>query len=178
MKKKQKNFYQALAVMIGYIIGVGMFGLPFIVARTGVFIFVIYLIFFGLIQYLLHLIYANIIVTTGRYHRLVGYSEKYLGKTGKYFAFVAKMIGNLGALLAYIIITGTFLYELLGSTVGGSPFLYSTLIFIFGAIVVFYGLKTIAKFELVMSSLLIIIVFFIVLKGWGDIKLTNFTGAN
>ena len=54
-----KDILRAVAVMIGYIFGVGMFGLPFVVAQGGVVPFLIFIIFFGGVQYFQHMIYAS-----------------------------------------------------------------------------------------------------------------------
>ena len=126
----RKNFLQALAVMIGYIIGVGMFGLPFLISKAGILTFFVFIILLGFVQYLLHLIYANLIIVSDGYHRLPGYAEIYLGKKGKIVVFVAKLVGSYGALIAYIIITGIFLNQLLSQYFGGSEFLYATSLFI------------------------------------------------
>ncbi len=170
-----KDFFKATAVMIGYVIGVGMFGLPFVVAKAGYVPFLIFIGVFGMVQYLQHLIYANIIVVTKGYHRLPGYAGLYLGKNGKTIIFIAKMLGNFGALLAYIIITGVFLYQLLGASLGGSEFIYSTILFFICAALVYSGIGAIARAELLMSGLLIAVVIFIVIKGWGAVTAVNFT---
>ena len=174
INKRENNFYYATAVMIGYIIGVGMFGLPYVVAKAGLVIFFVFIIGFSLIAYLLHLIYADTIISTDSDHRLPGYAAKYLGEGGKYLAFSAKMIGNLGALLAYIIITGIFLHELLGPILGGTEFMYATALFVIGAVIVYYGIKTISKSELLMTGLLLLVVILIVQKGWCAVEAANF----
>lgn len=174
MIKRSKNYYHAIAVMVGYIIGVGMFGLPFLTAKAGILSFFILLFTLGAVQYLIHLIYANLIIETPGYHRMPGYVGIYTGKWGKISVFIAKLIGNYGALLAYTIISGTFLYQLLGKTLGGTPFIYSTLIFLLEAIIVFFGIKMIAKTELFMSALLFLIVGLMAAKGWGVISTENF----
>jgi len=115
--------------MVGYIIGVGMFGLPFVVAKAGLLTFFCFLLFLGPVQYLLHLIYANIICVSNNSRRLPGYAAEYLGKKYKAFVLVAKLTGNFGGLLAYIIITGIFLHELLSPYFGGSEFMYATVLF-------------------------------------------------
>lgn len=127
--KRPKNYYLAAAVMVGYIIGVGMFGLPFLVSRAGLLSFIILIAVLGLVQYLLHLIYANLIVVTEGYHRMPGYAEIYLGRRGKIIVFIAKLVGNCGALLAYIIITGIFLNQLLEPRFGGNEFIYASILF-------------------------------------------------
>ncbi|MCG2695728.1 hypothetical protein L6248_02240, partial [Candidatus Parcubacteria bacterium] len=172
--KKPKNYYLAAAVMVGYIIGVGMFGLPFLVSRAGLLSFIILIAVLGLVQYLLHLIYANLIVVTEGYHRMPGYAEIYLGRRGKIIVFIAKLVGNCGALLAYIIITGIFLNQLLEPRFGGNEFIYASILFFVEAIIVFFGTKMIAKTELVMSGLLILVVALIAVKGYGEAEPSNY----
>ncbi|MBU4319367.1 MAG: hypothetical protein KKF30_19070 [Proteobacteria bacterium] len=172
--KKPKNYYLAAAVMVGYIIGVGMFGLPFLVSRAGLLSFIILIAVLGLVQYLLHLIYANLIVVTEGYHRMPGYAEIYLGRRGKIIVFIAKLVGNCGALLAYIIITGIFLNQLLSPYFGGNEFIYASILFFIEAIVVFFGVKIIAKTELFMTGLLILVVALIAVKGYGAIEPSNY----
>jgi len=171
---KSKNYYRAIAVMVGYIVGVGMFGLPFLTAKAGVFSFFLFLIGLGLAQYLIHLVYANLIIETPGFHRMPGYVDIYLGKKGKIAVFIAKLIGNYGALLAYIIITGSFMHQLFGNYFGGTPFIYATIVFGIEALVVFWGIKLIAKIELYISILLFIIVGLMVFRGWEVISIKNF----
>lgn len=170
----RKNYFQAIAVMVGYTIGVGMFGLPFLISKAGILTFFIFIILLGSVQYLLHLIYANLIIVSDGYHRLPGYAEIYLGKKGKIVVFIAKLVGSYGALIAYIIITGIFLNQLLGQYFGGSEFLYATLLFIIEAIIVLFGIKMIAKAELFMAALLLLVVLFITIKGWPAIQFSNY----
>ncbi|MCD4761331.1 hypothetical protein K8R32_00015, partial [bacterium] len=70
--KKRKVFYEAIAVMTGYIIGVGMFSLPYLTVRAGLVSFFLFLVGLGYVQYTIHLIYANLIVVTRTYHRMPG----------------------------------------------------------------------------------------------------------
>jgi len=170
----RKRFFQALAVMVGYTIGVGMFGLPFLVSRAGILPFFIFIVLLGSAQYLLHLIYANLIVVSEGYHRLPGYVNIYLGKKGKIIVFIAKLIGNYGALIAYIIITGIFLNQLLSQYFGGSEFIYGTLLFLVEAVVVFFGIKAIAKAELFMTGLLLLVVLFITIRGFPAMNFANY----
>lgn len=176
--KKRKIFYEAIAVMTGYIIGVGMFSLPYLTVRSGLVSFFLFLIGLGYVQYTIHLIYANLIIVTRTYHRMPGYVGIYLGKTGKYLVFVAKLLGNYGALLAYLIISGEFLYELLNSMLGGSPMVYSTGVFIFSGLVIYFGIGMIARVELYMAGLLILVVGFMVIRGWSVIDGENFAILN
>lgn len=176
--KKDKNYWQAVAVMIGYIVGVGMFSLPFLIARSGWLVFVVMFLGLGSVQYLIHLIYANVIIANPGYHRLPGYVSKYLGHKGKLLAFFAKIFGNYGSILAYLIISSIFLQQLLSPFFNGSLFFYATLIFLFGAFVVFNGIKTISKIELYMSVLLFLVVGLMAIKGYGSISPENYEILN
>ncbi|MEA3464330.1 MAG: aromatic amino acid transport family protein [Patescibacteria group bacterium] len=174
MFNKPKNYYKAMAVMVGYIIGVGMFGLPYLINKAGILTFFIFVIILGFAQHLLHLIYANLILVTKGYHRLPGYVGMYLGKDGKRLVFIAKMIGNYGALLAYIIITGIFLHQLLSPYFGGSEFLYATILFALEATVIYFGIGMIARLELFMTGLLLLAVILIAWRGWEAIDINHY----
>jgi len=50
-----KKFFQALALMIGHIIGVGIFSLPFIAAKVGIVMMLFYLLFY--VRWLFYLNY-------------------------------------------------------------------------------------------------------------------------
>ena len=174
MKSSNKHFFQATAVMIGYIIGVGMFGLPYLVSKAGVLPFFFFMVILLPVQYLLHLVYASMIVSTKTYHRLPGYAGIYLGEGAKIFIFIAKMIGNMGALLAYIIITGVFLNELLSPLFGEHEFIYASVLFALEAAIVYFGIGMIAKAELFMTALLVLVVFFIIARGLPFVEADNF----
>lgn len=171
---KSKNYYHAVAVMFGYTIGVGMFSLPYLFHRAGVAAFFVFVPLIALIQYSLNLIYANLIVATKNFHILPGYAEIYFGRRGKIFVFVAKIIGDFGALTAYTIATGLFVHELFSPLWGGSEFFYGTLVFFVEALVLLWGLKMMARVEFFMSSLLLFAIFFIVFKGIGFVDLNNY----
>jgi len=176
MEEKNNRFkmFQAVAVMVGYIVGVGMFGLPYLTTKAGFIAFFLFLIGLGFIQYLIHLVYSNLIIVTDSFHRLPGYVEKYLGKKAKNIAFASKMIGNYGALLAYFILIGIFLNELFQGYFGGTPFVYTIIAFIVSTIIVYFGIGIMAKAELVMSFLLFFIIIAMATRSFSSIESINF----
>ena len=174
MFNKPKNYFKAIGVLIGYVIGVGMFGLPLLVSQAGVLNFLLFLLGMGLLQYFVHLIYMNLIVVTPDFHRMPGYAGLYLGSWGKHLVFSAKVLGNIGSLLAYIIISSTFLYTLVSPLLGGSELIYGIVLFSFEALVVFFGISTVASVELGMTILLTLVVAMIVAKGAPVVEMSNF----
>jgi len=169
-----KNYFYAVATLIGTIVGVGIFSIPFVVNKSGIILLFIYLPLLGLVQYFLHKIYAEIILSTKEKHRLPGYAEKYIGKKGKILAFIISLLGSYGSLLAYIIIGGIFLHELLGPVLGGSIFSYSLILFAIQTAIVLSGLKLIASVELGMAGLLLAVIGLLVWRGWGYVNPENF----
>lgn len=159
---------------MGTIIGVGLFTLPFIINQAGVMPLFVYMIGLAVIQYFLHLLFAEVVLSTKEKHRLPGFAEKYINKRSKKFAFLIEVIGAYGSILAYIIIGGLFLHQLLGPYLGGSIFLYSTGIFVLVSLITFFDIKLIAGTELVLTALLVMAIGLIAWRGFGQIQFSNY----
>ncbi len=169
-----KNYILAVATLIGAIIGVGLFAIPSVVNKAGVAPFFIYLAVLAVAQYYLHLLFAEVILSTKTKHRLPGLAGKYIGAKSKTLSFVIDIVGSYGAILAYIIVGGLFLRQLAAPYFGGSVFLYSTLIFAVVSLIVFFDIKMIAGTEFVLTSLLIVAIGLIAWRGFGHIRLDNY----
>lgn len=169
-----KEFYGAVATLVGTIVGVGAFGLPYVVAKSGFLIGLIFLFIISGVVLLLHLFYGEIVLRTPGKHRFVGYAEIYLGRWGKRLTTFTATIIIYGALLAYIIVGGKFLSTIFGR----SEFFWSLIFFVVCAGAIFLGLKVVTKIEIFMSFFLIGIVFLIFVKGWPSINFDNLTNLN
>lgn len=156
MMQTTKNYFFAVSVLIGQIIGVGIFGLPVLIAKAGILSLLFFIVFIGFVQYFIHLTYANIAMVTHGYHQMPGYAEKYLGKDGKHVVFLAGLLSNFSSLLAYTIVAGIFLNQLLSPTFGGNEMIYGTLIFLFEAVIVYFGVRALSRTELFMTALLLV----------------------
>ena len=173
-----KNFLYATATLVGTIIGVGIFGIPFVISKSGFLIGLSWLILLGAVSILINLSYGEIILRTKGIHRLTGYAEKYLGLWGKRLAAISLLFGFYGALLAYIIIGGEFLFAIFSPLLGGTVLIYSLALFIFWAWGIFRGIKMIAPAEFIMTVLLLLTVVIILGAGLPDLKLENLTSVN
>lgn len=169
-----KNYFHAVATLIGAIIGVGIFAVPFVIGRSGIILLFIYLPLLGTVQYCLHKFYAEIILSTKERHRLPGYAEKYFGAWGKKITLALVLAGNYGGLLAYIIVGGIFSHQLLNPIFGGDVFFYTTALFILESLIVFAGLKLIASIELIMAGLLFLMIALIAWQGREYFNLGNY----
>ena len=169
-----KNYLLAIATLMGTIIGVGLFAMPFVTNKSGVLPLFIYLIALAAIQYFLHLLFAEVILSTKDKHRLPGFMEKYVNKKSKILAFLVDIIGAYGSSLAYIIIGGLFLHQLLNPYFNGNVFFYSTVLFGLVSLITWFDIKLIAGTELVLTFLLIMAIGLIIWRGFGQIQLTNY----
>lgn len=168
-----KNFLYATATLVGTIVGAGMFGIPYVVAKSGFLIGAIFLLALTVITLLMHLIYGEIVCRTHEKYRLVGYARHYLGKKGKIIATIALIFGLYGALLVYIIISGEFLSTIFFPWLGGSSFIYGLIFLAIGAFAIFKDLTLVKKLELGMSLILILIIFLIFFSGLPHLNISN-----
>jgi tyrosine-specific transport protein len=170
---KSKNFFYALSALIGMIVGVGIFGIPFSFAQAGILVGFFYLIFLSGVILMIHLFYGEIALRTNQGHGLVGYAAEYLGSWGKKVVGLVIIFEFYGALLAYLIAGGKFLNIILGPFLGGSDFIWTMMFFFFGSLMILAGLKMIAPMELLMSGFLLLIIAIFVVKGAPLLRLEN-----
>lgn len=173
-----KSYFHAIAILIGTTVGVGIFAIPYVISKSGIISLFIYMPLLGLVQYFLHLLYAEIVLSTKTKHRIPGYAEKYLNIRGKMFASIVSIVGAHGSILAYIILGGIFFHALLGDVFGGSILFYATVLFILESLIVLVGLRLIANVELIMVGMLIAVVALVAFRGWGSIDLANYDLIN
>jgi len=173
---KSKKFFYALSALIGMIIGVGIFGIPYVLAQAGFLIGFFYLVFLCLVVLAVHLSYGEIILRTQQDCRLVGYGEKYLGRQGKVSATGIVIFQFYGAMLAYIIAGGHFLNIIFSRFFGGTDFSWALVFFVFGALAILFGLRTVSASEFLMTILLLFLATFFILKGAPLVNLENLKG--
>ena len=172
------NFLKALAIFLGTVIGVGIFGLPFIASKAGFFVIAVYFLLMGLLVITINLIYSEVILGTKKIYRFPGYVGEYLGDNWKRISFITIVIGLIGALLAYLIIGGEFLNSFLGPYIGGSPILYTLLFFALGSYLVFKGRKSISGVEIFLLCVLLIILIVFFIKAFPYIDYNQFNNLD
>lgn len=153
---------EALTVFIGTIIGVGIFGLPYIAFKAGFLVVVFYFFVLIILTIIVHYLLAEVSRETQRLARIPGYAEEYLGKGWRNFSLIVSSLSLIGALLAYLILGGEFLKLYFSPYFGGQTIFYVLIYFALGAFLIFQGIKSIAKTEMVMFLIfiLILILFF------------------
>jgi len=153
-----KKLFTAIATLVGMVIGAGILGIPYVVAKAGFWTGVINIIILGISVLFLHLIIGEVSLRTKGNHQLTGYAAKYFGRKGKFVMTILFVLGMYGAMVAYIMKIGEFLSEIFSSYIGGNPAIYSLIFFVIGFTLVYLGLKTVGKSEILMVSFLLIVV--------------------
>lgn len=154
----------ALFILVGTILGAGIFGIPYAIIHSGSVPALFYFIILGFCITCFHLMFGEIILRNKGDHRLIYYAEKYLGKKGELLAITSTFVGLTGSLLAYIILGGSFLYLLSFQTI--NPFFLTIL---FWAILSFFVLKTfnfVSKLEVFLDISFFIIIAYIFSSAW------------
>lgn len=178
MLEGNKKFLFALSILVGTIVGAGIFGIPYVISKSGVIPGFFYFLIFGAVVLLIHLFFGEIILRTKEEHRLVGFAQKYLGKSGKTLITISTFLGIIGALLAYTIISGDFLKIIFSSFTDISSFYLSLFFWLILSYFIFRGIKLIAPAELLMNIIFFLIIFSIFCFVLPKIDLQNFTLIN
>lgn len=151
----------------------GIFGIPFVFAKAGFMTGLLFLIGLGAINVILNLAYGEIILRTDRAHQLVGYASIYLGGFFKKLTFFTFVLTIYSALLAYIIIGGEFLANILSFKFFLSAESLSIIFFFVVAFFLAGGLKTIAVVDFLMAIFYLAVMVLIALFSFGYIEFSN-----
>jgi len=176
--RKITVFAKTLSVFMGTIIGVGIFGLPFIARKAG---FIPVFIYFALMVFIIipiHFSFGEVALETTKIYRLPGYVGEYLGDRWKGISFIVVAIEIFGALLAYLIVGGKFLNLLFGNYFGGNQFIYTIIFFSIGSFLVFRGIKSISEIEVILFSIFLFIILIFLIKAFPFIDFNNFKAIN
>jgi tyrosine-specific transport protein len=153
----KKEGFKAVATLVGAVIGAGVLGIPYVVAQAGFLTGLLTIILLGTVVLLINLSVGEVVLRTKGNHQLTGYAERYLGKKGKFLFTVTMAVGIYGALLAYIIGVG----EALNAIFNLNPFWLSLGFFVFASSLIYFGLKSVAKSELILTSAVITLILII-----------------
>ena len=173
---KDKSSVLALASLIGTIIGAGVFGIPYVMAKSGIVFCLFYFLILGTVVLILHLFFGEIILRTKQKYRLIGYTEKYLGKKAKILVSFSTILGTIGSLLAYIILTNNFLKIILPGHINSlyiGLILWAVLSFF-----VFSGIKRISQVQFLMNICFFTAIFLVFFNALPKIDINNFILTN
>ncbi len=161
MSKSLKTSILAISAISGTIIGVGLFSLPYITMKVGIWTMLAYFLVLGAIVTIIHMLFGKVSLATPDFLRLPSFAEIHLGQWGKKVAFFSTVFGSIGGILSYIIVGGEFSTALFSPVFGGSALIYTFIYFALGALLIYFGIGAIAKVEFWALILLFAILAFI-----------------
>lgn len=165
-----RNLILPASLLSGTIVGAGMFSLPFVFSKAGLGLGFFYLIFFGIVSMLIHLMYADIILRTQENHRFAGYAKIYFGKFGFWSGFLMTVVGAIFSLLIYLVLSVSFI-NLIAPIF---PDNYEVLIFwLLGSMAFFLNINKITYFEFLTDIGIWLIILAIIIYGLFDFKLSG-----
>lgn len=136
------RLWQAALLLLGTILGVGMFGIPFVFVKAGFLTGLLGLLGIAFVATVVHLAYAEVVLKTPSLHRLPGYAALYFGERAGWLARISHFSGLGGALLAYVVLGGSFLNGLAAYIFPAAPLFLGPLAFyLFGVAIIFWNIR-------------------------------------
>lgn len=172
------KFLRAIGMMVGGVVGVGVFGLPYAFAQSGFSIAFLELLIIASLMLIVQFMHAELALQTEGTHRLAGFVEIYLGKKWGMLSILAICASVWGALLAYMIIGGKFLFLILSPIFGGTVTVYSYIVAIIAAYLIYRGLQFASKIEVFVIFALLFLFLFIIVLSIPSIRLDNLVGID
>ncbi|MCW1892035.1 MAG: hypothetical protein KIH65_002215 [Candidatus Uhrbacteria bacterium] len=154
--------WRATLLLLGTIVGAGIFGVPAIIGQWGVFRSTIAFIVLTAVMCCVHAFYAEAIVRSRAKAHIAGQAERLLGKGAGRLTGAIQTFQIFGSNLAYIILGGEFLAAIAIVLDVRLPLVVWQLSFwAVGAFIVFLGLRQVAAVEVYLTWLLVGVVVFI-----------------
>jgi amino acid permease len=138
---------RASFVLFGTIVGAGIFGLPYVIVKTGYLVGLFWMIVLAGAVLMTHLMYAEIVLRTPGNHRLVGYVGIYLGPFASKIETVSSTLGLYGGSLAYLLLGGLFIGQLFSAFAQVGQLSGAFMMFLFGVAAVIWGTAFLSRFD-------------------------------
>ena len=171
----RKGFFEGVAILVGMIIGAGVFTLPYLSLKSGIVPTLILLALVSVLVIYIHLLYGELALRTEKPCGLPGYVGIYLGNEAKRFVLLTTLLTFSISLLILLLLATQFLTILLNQ-VGinnlGSPWIFTILWLIISFITV-YDSRLAVKANLIFSFVLVAIFILISLKSLPVIQVAN-----
>lgn len=151
-----------MLLLLGTIIGAGIFGVPAMIGAWGVLPSLLAFSILTIVVLAMHLLYAEALIVNRNNARLVGQANYFLGKGPAALGGLLQTLQIFGSNLAYVILGGEFLavlFRLVGLDV---PTLFWQMVFwLIGGSFVLYGLPFVSRIETYLTWSLVAVILFL-----------------
>lgn len=130
MEEHNRILWQGARPLIGTVVGVGIFGLPYVFSQAGFLVGTLELLLVATLTLLVLYVYSDLLSIEQSRLPFVSVVGKHLGPIGKFFAAVSFLGALWGAMLAYILVGGEFLTNIFRPLMGGEAFRYQMVFWI------------------------------------------------
>ena len=165
MQDRSQIRWRSTLLLIGTIVGAGIFGVPAMIGAWGVPVSTIAFAAITLVVLAAHLLYAEALLANGKIDgRLEQHAAHWLGKPVGMLAGGIQTIQIFGSNLAYLILGGEFLAVLAQAVGVNIPvIIWQMLFWVLGAVIVCYGLAAVARIEAHLTWLLIVTIIILII---------------
>jgi len=175
----RKGLFEGIALLVGMIIGAGVFTLPYLSLQSGVMPTLLLLAIVGAIILYIHLIYGELSLRTEKACGLPGYVGAYLGPKAKKFVLGTTLLTFSISLLILLLLATQFLTILLsqlGINLAG-PWIF-TILWLVISFITLYDSRLAVKANFICSFILVAIFIFIALKSLPAIHFENLVSVH
>lgn len=158
-------FFENLFLLLGTIIGAGIFSLPIALRNAGWVYFFIFILALSVILAKVNLFYREIVEKVKERHQFPGYVNIILGPAAAKLAVLLILFSTLGALVAYLIIGGSFLSAVIGTTPWSGSIIFFAVVF---CILLFTG-KKLEAFDVLFTIIKLILLAVIIITTSKDL---------
>lgn len=151
-----RKFIGAVAIIAGTVIGVGVFGLPYVAAQAGFSVVAAYLAWGTVTAILASLVFGELMYRSRHLHRVPGYVADELGPKWGRTVFISATAGLLGGQLVYLLVGGHFLHQLLSPAIGGGEWTYVAAYAVAGSLIIYASGRVLARSELLMLPVMLL----------------------
>lgn len=169
------KYLRAVATMVGSVVGVGVFGLPYVFSRSGSVLGMIVLLLLGAAMVGILFMFADVTAHTPGNHRFPGTVSIYLGPAWGRVASASITLGFWGAMLAYLVAGGRLLGSLAGTEGAAAEALFALGLAAAVGALSYRGLKFVAGIEVWLLALLSFLFLFVALAALPHARLGHLT---
>ena len=161
LKRGFKDCFIGTFTYIAYVIGAGIFGIPYVVSKIGFLYGAILIILIGIAVLITHLMIGEMALSCKGSHQLVGYCKKFLGNKWKWIMFINVAVWVYGALIAYLIGVS----NVLSSIFGGSDLVYDLIVFFILSLLVYAGITLFEEIEVFFTVIMFLVLLAVSILG-------------
>lgn len=161
MIQKRASVWPAVGVLLGTVIGAGLFSLPYVFKSAGLPVGFFYLVLAAAVYIPIHRMYAAVIHETPGEHRFVGYARIHLGRAAALLTVFISVIQSVLVLAIYLILSKSFANLVWPA---GAEFHKIAIFWVLGSAAVFLNLRRFSLLEsLIVGGIfgIIIAIFFL-----------------